>query len=60
VLGSGHHVIHFGYVENKKFLHYVNDYWLPKKDPTPQSVTVVRNDFSDNFRNTGTKSMSAA
>jgi hypothetical protein len=60
VLGSGHHVIHFGYVENNKFLHNVKDYQLPKDDPTPQSVTVVRNYFSDYFRNTGTNSMSTA
>ena len=60
MLGSGHHVIHFGYVENKKFLYYVNDYQLPKDNPTSQSVMVVTNDFSDYFRNTGTNSMSAA
>lgn len=60
MLGSDLHVIHSGYVENKIFLHYVNDYHLPKDDPTPKSVTVVRNDFSDYFRNTGINSMSAA
>ena len=44
----------------KKILAYAKDYQLPKGNPTPQSVTVVKTDFSDYFRNTGTKSMSAA